>query len=939
MKLQKLTAVLICCNLTISIAAQSPDSIREYTQEHPLVYEDVWDLWPYSFLNEEGEPDGFNVDLIRMMMKELNIPYIIKLKPSSEAFRDLKEGNSDLMLGLKVGFHDEFGKYSENAVTLFTQSVVTPKKRPTEIKRFRDLANHMVIVNDSSLCHHLMIEYGWEKNALPVEDMREAIQRVSLEEEGQIVWNTLSLKYLLQRYHIDNLQLSPVNMQHGQYKFMSNDAELLRQLDKTYTQLYSDEKLTPIQNKWFYPEKREQVISSWVWYVAGTAVVLMLVGAIYGISYRIQARRLRRLNNKQNKRLALILETSSVRIWTYDVKRHLFAWRNENGQVAYEYTINEFSTRYRPADFVRLQDALEHLSNTNKSADDEHITLNLQAKDEEGGDTEYRDYLIVLSVLIRDKGGRPSVIIGTKKDVTDEHRQQRLSDERTLRYWSIFYTPMVGILLFDKHGVLVNINPTACVMFHCNDEEILAEQVSMRDILDVGHLNPEELDDYVALQTYTPDQQSATITHVASIKRHEPLSMEYRLMTVYDDDHQFLCVLAVCRDITAQTSSQEKHQHYAARVEAIKKESEMYRKYTNQILSNSLTRLVSYSPESHMLTICDQIGHTRYALTPTRCMTLVDSRSNKQAMHLLNDMDARLPKAIDIVIRTTLRVKGIHLELRFVMRPFVNQQGIVVRYDGLCQDISIERDIDNDIAQETAKVQEVENTKNNFIKNMVQEIRTPMNTITRYVSRIDDITHDDHAHQLYAGIFSNADYLLHLIDDILYLSRLQAGMVDFGKQPYNFAAVFQEHCERGWGKYRNNNTHYIVENTYDQLVIDIDADNIGHAIEQIAANAAQHTHAGVVRARYEYIGRRLIISMDDTGEGIPMRELQLLNSQDTNDPLSTKGLGLAICRELVQQMGGNVEISSDAESGTTLYIVIPCHATTVKRKKQVIVEQ
>ena len=47
---------------------------RQYTKEHPLVYEDVWDLWPYSFLNDNGEPEGYNIDLIRLMMDRLNIP-------------------------------------------------------------------------------------------------------------------------------------------------------------------------------------------------------------------------------------------------------------------------------------------------------------------------------------------------------------------------------------------------------------------------------------------------------------------------------------------------------------------------------------------------------------------------------------------------------------------------------------------------------------------------------------------------------------------------------------------------------------------------------------------------------------------------------------------------------------------------------------------------
>ena len=79
---------------------------RQYTKEQPLVYEDVWDLWPYSFLNDNGEPEGYNIDLIRLMMQRLDIPYIIKLKSAEETFNDLKSGKSDLTLGLAVGYHD-----------------------------------------------------------------------------------------------------------------------------------------------------------------------------------------------------------------------------------------------------------------------------------------------------------------------------------------------------------------------------------------------------------------------------------------------------------------------------------------------------------------------------------------------------------------------------------------------------------------------------------------------------------------------------------------------------------------------------------------------------------------------------------------------------------------------------------------------------------------
>ena len=147
---------------------------RQYTKEQPLVYEDVWDLWPYSFLNDNGEPEGYNIDLIRLMMQRLDIPYIIKLKSAEETFNDLKSGKSDLTLGLAVGYHDEYGLYGKNAVTLFTQSVVTPKSKSVQIKTFRDLSKPgmQVIVNSNSMCYHLMLDYGWGDNAIPRKDIQ-----------------------------------------------------------------------------------------------------------------------------------------------------------------------------------------------------------------------------------------------------------------------------------------------------------------------------------------------------------------------------------------------------------------------------------------------------------------------------------------------------------------------------------------------------------------------------------------------------------------------------------------------------------------------------------------------------------------------------------------------------------------------------------------------
>ena len=405
-------------------------------------------------------------------------------------------------------------------------------------------------------------------------------------------------------------------------------------------------------------------------------------------------------------------------------------------------------------------------------------------------------------------------------------------------------------------------------------------------------------------------------------------------MTVYDDSESLLGIFAFSRDITTLVSGIDQEQERQKEISQVTGVLDNYGNAINTTISDTDIRLIRYSPGSHTLTIFNGTDKIQHKLTQTRCMALVGEHSKSAAMRLLNDMDDRADKVIEHNIQTALRAKGGKtLTLYFKLKPQYDKNGNVKEYLGLLQDISELMAIEKQMAVETAKVQEVENTKNSFVKNMVQDIKEPMSNVMGYVSQIGEKAPTDNEEALCAGIEQNADYLLHLIDNILYLSRLEARMVEIKKEPCNYAEIFEEQCTNGWMKYRNAETRYIVENPYEQLIIDIDADNLRHAIAQIAANAAQHTKSGVVKARYDYIGRRLIISIDDTGEGIPAAQLENIKQEKSGGAHTTKGLGLAITKELISQMEGTLEIMSEEGLGTTVYITIPCHASVIKRNK------
>jgi PAS domain-containing protein len=525
--------ILLLMLISLGASAQT-DGERIYTEENPLVYEDCRDLWPYAFLNEEGKPEGYNIALVDRLMSELNIPYVIKLKPRLETFRDLKEGKADLTLGLAAGFHDEYGRYGRHAITLFTQSVATAKGKPVEIKSFRDLGKPgiKVIVNDSSLCHHLMLDYGWEDHVVVSKDMKAALHEISTKQDGQIVWNTLSLKWLIQHENIDNVVLTPVNMPHGDYKFIANDQHLLDRLDAAYAGLYTTGEITELQDKWFYPDYKGRPTPGWVWILTGIATLLLVVALIYGIGYWLQYRKVTRANRKLNRRLALIIETSKVRIWTYHVKEQHFAWHNDNGQIVHTYTMTEFSDRYLPADFGLLRDALYRLVSQHKDAkghEEKEITLDLRAMDSEDGDHELRNFHIVLSVLERDKHGKPTIIIGTKKDVTEARRLKRLEDERTLRYWSIFYSQDAAIILFDRLGVLQDISPKACELCRCDGDKLIKQRIHINDLFQSRFTDMSKVNGFHAIQV------------VNDVK------IEYQLKTFYNDSNELLGIFAFCQ--------------------------------------------------------------------------------------------------------------------------------------------------------------------------------------------------------------------------------------------------------------------------------------------------------------------------------------------------------------------------------------------------------
>ena len=909
-----------------TVSAQQPkDTIRRFTAEHPLVYEDAWDLWPYTFLNENGEAVGYNIDLLHLLCKELNIPYVVKLKPTQDALNDLKSGQADLMCGMDAHFHDDYAKYSKTVIQLFTHSVLHQKGEPVRIKSIEDMAHNRVMVHTGSLSHHIMMSRGWSDNAIPYDDMQEAVQKAHLSKEWQIVWNTMSLKYLIRKFNYDNLMLTPVNVQHGEYKFMSNNSQLLERLDSAYSALNASGQLQAIQNKWFYPENVDTGIPAWIWKVV--AVMVVLAGGIlaYYAIYSFRERKMKRNITRSNKRLSLILRTSHVQIWLYDIQTNTITRFDEDG--------NKQSTPFKPGifDFQILPEHFEHLAATiqKMSAGSQHqAELQIMTKSADSDTLHHLDVLI--SVLHRNKKGQPVTLIATSSDITSERLRQIQVRDNMVRYQAIFNAGMVDTVAYDANGTVINMNEIAASVIKGGRYTVYDYNVNLRDVLRTDDLNLENLERTSMTLVYKSDEQQTEATR-QFFQRDK--FYELQLVPYRDKQGNLQTIYGTGRDITEAVNAYKQIQRNSALLQQANDEVSQYIRNTNFVLQNGGVRMMNYQPDTHTLIVFQGIGQSEHVLTQTRCLTLSHDESKRVTLHILQSMDNQTRGSLTATIRTTLRTKGGHplyLYLSFI--PIINDNDQIENYFGMCRDISDIKATEQALAVETQKAQEVETVKNAFLRNMSYEIRTPLASVVGFAELFQMEHMPEEESVFIQQIKDNSSQLLSLINDILFLSRLDAEMIEFKKQPTDFAAIFDSQCHMAWEGDRKEGVDYIVDNPYEKLVIDIDMQNIGIIIEQILSNAIHHTEHGHVLARYDYTGEGLVMAFNDTGCGIPPEKLNHIFERFTGSTSRGTGLGLPICYEMTRQMGGKITIKSEVGNGTIVWVSIPCQCSEIKRK-------
>lgn len=354
-------------------------------------------------------------------------------------------------------------------------------------------------------------------------------------------------------------------------------------------------------------------------------------------------------------------------------------------------------------------------------------------------------------------------------------------------------------------------------------------------------------------------------------------------------------------------------------------------------LSVTKVQMVNYYPQAYTFEIVNREPRHSLRMSQLRCIRLASPRFRRTVNSLLNRMDHLTKNSISQAIETEIRdKKGRPIWLMFNMVPMLDADGRVVRYFGTYRNVTNTVETEQRLVMETQKAQEAELVKQTFLTNMSYEIRTPLNNIIGFAGLFTD-EHDESDEPFFVDqIKQNTNELLVLINDILYISRLEAKMEEYTKEEVDFAQVFEGRCQMGLTTIKPD-VQPIIHQPYNSLVVDIDLKHVSMVIQRLCALSCLTTTHGSITASYEYRRGELTINIENTGEGISAEEMPHIFehfSRNVKGQLKGSGLDVPIVQQLVLQMGGTIDVQSDYGKGTSIWVSIPCTASKIEKKRK-----
>ena len=911
--------LLILFILHGALLTATAQQIHEYTEDQPLVIVSDWEFPPYEFSNDKGEPDGYNIEVLNIILDRLNIPHRYVMQEWYMATETFERREADLIFALSFNYMKRPYVMTRNLLHFYRiVSVRRPEKKPlTKINLLGEEDTLIMKANDYAPIRILMtnphppftIEYHSPKDALT------GVQRGTYD---YFLWGEIPIQRKLKEFGLEDLATDITDIPPGELRLIGYDKELIDAIDDEYARLEQAGQLEKIYDKWFHPEREHNDASPIPIYIIVGAIIVGLISLLLSRLIRIRVQKTIDKRKDINNMMTQALSMGNYYVIEHDLRTHLAHNVYGNMLPPEGLTTEEFIERILPGQRDDIRDLIQKLTEGLKIAE---MKTQWNAGTAEKPEWRY----LHGHAIVETEGGKPRYIVDSVKDVTHDIKEERNTRETGERYIKIFKTSLIAMSFYDANQKFIDANDQ---MRKLSGIDILGDDIYRQTRLEnmpilQNDFSPESHDDFHVCQHLEIPQ--------AGIDKY----IEFRIYPVLDND-QIIYYIITARDITNERLlylEQRKHDIEMHKI------SDAANKFENQL---------QYLLEKSKMYVW-RFGFEDKVIHLSRSLRKVEFSFSRDDYYIENinpdERDSNFGNLYQLMMKgqefntvyhfnkTPVSSEPSWLALSGI--PIRDSEGNLTGYFGVVRNITELVSIQQKLKEETTRAEDSGRLKSVFLANMTHEIRTPLNAIVGFSDLLPVVDTQEERMEFIRIIRNNCDMLLRLINDILEASSMGQALA-IKPAECDFAQVFNDICQTLAQRVQEPGVEFIKDNPYTTFRTTLDKGRVQQVLTNFTTNAVKYTHEGHIKVGYRQETRTvgngqpqngLYFYCEDTGAGIPKEKQASVFERfvKLNDFVQGTGLGLSICKAIAERCNGEIGLTSEGEGhGSTFWLWIPC---------------
>ena len=487
---------------------------------------------------------------------------------------------------------------------------------------------------------------------------------------------------------------------------------------------------------------------------------------------------------------------------------------------------------------------------------------------------------------------------------------------------NIFKYLPIGIELYDMDGVLVDLNDKELEMFHIEKKE---------DVLGINIFDnpifPKEMKERLKKNedadfTFRYDF-SKVGSYYQNTQKQGTIDLVTKVTTLYDSEHQPINYLLINADKTETTVAYNKIQEFEEFFELVGDYAKVGYAHFNILSGHGYAQKSWYRNvgEAYETPLSDIFGTYRHFHPDDRALLIrfLDDARNGLTTQLSKEMR---------VLREDGTYTWTHVNL--LVKKYAPQDRII-EIISINYDITELKRTEEMLVKARDKAEASDRLKSAFLANMSHEIRTPLNAIVGFSSLLTS-TENAAEKELYNSLIGhNNKLLLNLINDVIDLSKIESGYLELRPDWVNLTELLDESVAE-YAHQVPSGVELLTNYPAHDSLVELDKLRIKQILSNFLSNALKNTTTGHVEVFYEVDHQFVRIGVKDTGRGIPQNMLEKIfeRFEKLDSFAQGAGLGLPICKLIVEKMNGRILVDSQLGIGTTFIIELPCHSMLVE---------